>query len=61
MRRKSSNFGFLFSNNLLIITVYEQPDIIQKLQMVSTNLLNDVCTEKVYRKFTLQIFANHGG
>ena len=29
--------------------------------MVSTNLPNDVHTENAYRKFNLQVYADHGG
>ena len=28
--------------------------------MVSTNLPNDVCTENVYKKLNLQVYADHG-
>ena len=29
--------------------------------MLSINLPNDMCTENVYRKFNLQVYADHGG
>ena len=29
--------------------------------MVSTNIPNDACTENAYRKFNLQVYADHGG
>ena len=29
--------------------------------MVSTNLPNNVCSENAYRKFNLQVYADHGG
>ena len=29
--------------------------------MLSTNIYNDMCTENAYRKFNLQVYADHGG
>ena len=37
------------------------PTYIKKLQMVHTNLPNDVHTENAYRKFNLQAYADYGG